>query len=92
MYGERQSKPYHYHEIESYAFAIKRTAVHRDPVLHFPDHEFWNVKTMRASEKCSGMIIIEVEICHRMEPMRIYYCITLNEIVKVKLSKWLFDE
>ena len=43
-------------------------AVRHDLDLHFQRNEFSNVnisKTVRASEKCSSMTFIDVDICHR---------------------------
>ena len=56
-------------------------AVHDDPDLHFRGHEFGNVnisKTVSANEKCSIMTFIEVEICHRMGPLRMLYSTTFT--------------
>ena len=35
------------------------------------------------------MTIIEVDICHRMGPLRMMYSVTLTSIFKVTLFKWL---
>ena len=46
--------------------------VHHDLDLHFQGHDIWNVnisKTVRASEKCSIMTFIEVDICDRIGPL-----------------------
>ena len=43
--------------------------VYHDLDLHSQEHEFWNVnisKMVRASEKCSSVTFIEVDIFHRM--------------------------
>ena len=48
--------------------------VHYDFDLRFQGHEFLNVnisKTVRTREKCSGMTFIEVDICHRIRPLRL---------------------
>ena len=55
--------------------------------LDFHGHKFWNVnmaKMVRASEKCFSVTFIEINICHRMEPLRILYSMTLTFIFKVK--------
>ena len=60
--------------------------VYHDLDLYFQGHEFWNVnisKTVRASEKFSSMIFIEVDICHRMGPLWMLYSATLTFIFKV---------
>ena len=49
--------------------------------LNFQCHEFLKMniaKMVRASEKCSTPIFIEVDICHRMEPLRMLYSVTLT--------------
>ena len=33
---------------------------------------------------------IEVDICHRMEPLRMFYSLTMTYIFKAKLFKWRF--
>ena len=51
--------------------------VYHDLDLKYQGHEFGNVnilKTVRASEKCSCMAFIEVDIDHRMEPLQFLYC------------------
>ena len=63
--------------------------VHHDLSLHFHSLEFLNVnisKTVRASEKCSNMTFIEVDICHGMGPFRMLYSVTLTYILKVKFQ------
>ena len=42
-------------------------------------------KTVRATEQCTGMTLIEVDICHRMETMRILLSMSSIFIFKVKL-------
>ena len=40
-------------------------------------------KTARGSEKCSSTTFIEVDISHRMKPLKILYIVTLTFIFKV---------
>ena len=61
--------------------------VHHDFDLHFRGDKIWNVniwKMMRVSEKCSSIIFIEIDICHRMGPLRFLYSMILTFIFKVK--------
>ena len=61
--------------------------VHYDLDLYFEGHELLNVnisKTVRASEKCSSMTLIEVDICHRMRALRMLYSVTLTFTFMVK--------
>ena len=56
--------------------------------LHFHGRKFWNVKILKmvgAIEKCASMTFIEVEICHWMEPLRMFYSMTLTFTFKVKI-------
>ena len=61
-------------------------------VLHFPGHDFLNVnisKTIRARGKCSGMALIEVDICHRMAPLRMLNSITFTYIYQFQIFQVL---
>ena len=58
-------------------------------------YEFFNVyisKTVRAIEKCSYVTFIQVDMWHRMEPLRILYSVTVTYVLKIKLFKWLFRQ
>ena len=60
--------------------------VHHDCV-HFQGHELLKVnilQTVRDSEKCSSMAIIEVDIWHRMVTLRTLYYVILTFIFKVR--------
>ena len=64
---------YYCNQIGSPVFAIEwhhSKCVCHDFDLQFHGHKFGNViisKTVRASEKCSSMTFIDVDICHLME-------------------------
>ena len=56
----------------------------------FSSDEIWNVniwKTMRVNPKYSGMPFIQVDICHRMGPLRMLYSVVLTYFFKVKYFK-----
>ena len=47
--------------------------------VHFQGHEFLNrSRTVRASDKFSNITLIEVDICHRIGPLRLLYFMTLT--------------
>ena len=47
---------------------------------------------MGASEKCPIMTFIDIDICHRMGPLRKLYSVTLTNIFKVKNSNLNISE
>ena len=59
----------------------------RDLGIHFQGHGISNViswKTVIADEECFRKSFIEVDIYHRMGPLRLVYSFTLTFIFKVK--------
>ena len=89
-----QCKHYYYHQMGSQVFTIEWRHCECCTSRLWPTFSRSRIlkceylENGRAGEKC--MTFIEVDFCHRMGPFRIFFCVYLTEIFKVKLFKWLF--